>query len=91
MCYFNQIKQCKTSTMLYLNYVKQNTTSILCFSMHVKQNKNNAILLLNHRTHKTVTPFCFIECKHKALSAMCYLNQVMYCKICAMLYLNYVK
>ena len=22
---------------------------------------------------------------------MCYLNQVMYCKICAMLYLNYVK
>ena len=32
--------------------------------------------LLNHVTQKTVTAFCFIEFKHKALSTMCYMNQV---------------
>ena len=47
--------------------------------------------LLNHGTHKTIIEFCFSECKHNALSAMCYLSLVKQCKISAMLYINYVK
>ena len=50
----------------------------------------NAIYIL-YGTHKTINAFCFTQCKHSVLSAMCYLNQVKQCKTRAMLYLNYVK
>ena len=61
MCYLNQIKQRKTSTMLYLNYVKQNTTSVLCFSTHVNQNANNANnASLKSCTHKTIKIFSIL-------------------------------
>ena len=73
--------------MPYLNYVKQNTTSVLCFSTHVKQNKI-MMSVLNHVTHKTINVFCFIQSKHSALSAMCYLNQVMQCKSSTMVFLT---
>ena len=39
----------------------------------------------------TIKAFCFTQCKHSALRAMCYLSQVKQCKTSAMLYLNYVK
>ena len=77
--------------MLYLNYIKQHTTKILCFSTLVKQNANSKMYLLNHLTHKTINAFCFIECKHSALSAMNYLSQVKHCKPRTMLYLKYIK
>ena len=91
MCYLNQVKHSQPNAMLYSNYVKQNTTSVLCFSTHVKQNPKNAMYLLNHLTHKTINKFCFIECKHSALSEMCNLNQVKQCKPNIMLYLNKYK
>ena len=76
MCYLNQVKHCKPTAMLYSNYIKHNRSSVLCFSTHVKQNPNNAMYLSNHGTHKTIKAFCFIKCKHSALSVICYLNQV---------------
>ena len=91
MCYLNQVKHCKTRAMLYINYIKQNLISVLCFSTHVKQIANNAMQLLNDVTHKTINVFFFIECKHKALNTMCYLKKVKYCKIRAIIFLNYVK
>ena len=61
------------------------------FSTHVKQNVNKAMQLLNHLTHKTFNTFSFIQSKHSAISATCYLNQVKHRKPSAMFYLNYVK
>ena len=87
MCYLSQVKHCKPSTLLFLNYVKQNITSVLYFVF--LQNANNAIYLLNHVTHKTINEACFN--KHKALSAMCYLNQVNQYKTTAGFYLNCIK
>ena len=71
MCYLNHVKQCKLSTKLILKYSNQNFNNNLVFRTHVEQNENNAMYLLNHGTHKTNNAFCFIQCKHSALSAMC--------------------
>ena len=87
MCYLNQVKQCKTSTMLYLNYIKQNTTSVLCFLAHVKQNANNAMYLLNHVIHKTINEFCLNQFKHNAINAMLFES----CKPKVKIFLNYSK
>ena len=46
--------------------------------------------ILNNVTD-TTNVFCFIESKHSALNAMCYLYQVKHCKTSTMLFLNYVK
>ena len=75
MCYLNQVKHCKTSTMLFLNYIKHNRNSGLCFSTHVKQNVHNAKYLLNYVTPKAINAFCFNQSKQSAISAMFYLNQ----------------
>ena len=76
MCYLKKVKYCKISAMIYFNFVKQNTNSILCLTMHLRQNANSETYFLNHVIHKAVIAICFIESKHSALSAMCYLNQV---------------
>ena len=64
----------------------------MCYLDLIKYCKISAMLyLLNHVTDTTINVFCFIEFKHSALNAMCYLNQVKHCRTSAMLFLNYVK
>ena len=77
--------------MMFLNYNKHNSNSTLCFSKHVKAKRNNDQYLSNHKTQKTINAFCLNQCKHNALSVICYLNKIKHCKSRAMLYLNYAK
>ena len=55
MCYLNQVKHSKTSTMF------NKTQSVLCFSTHVKQNANNDEYLSNQVTYKTINDSVLIN------------------------------
>ena len=91
MCYLIQVKALQSFSNDFLKYSKNNFNSTLFFSTLVKQNANNKMYFLNHLTHKTINAFCFIKCKHSALSVICYLNQVKQCRISAMFCLSYAK
>ena len=89
MCYLNQVKQCKTNTMLFSTTLNKTQLRFCVFPRHLKQNPNNAMYHLNHVTHNIFNPLCFNQFKHCAYSTMCYLSPIKHCKTSAMLYLNY--